>query len=137
MPNPSRSSTQTPVTTERVDELATSISASTEAVGSRTAATAQVPTCSKHFYTLHKLNPTPTTSILSDINLCSHIWSVCYLAQSIFEGMEPMAEPCNRRCPTNVLIPPGRQGRGRFGYAIGYAIPMGQKTPMRWDAITR
>ncbi|XP_039442735.1 phospholipase A1 VesT1.02-like isoform X1 [Culex pipiens pallens] len=66
----------------------------------------------------------------TNINLCSHIWAVCYLAQSIFEGMEPMAEPCNRRCPTNVLIPPGRQGRGRFGYAIGYAIPMGQKTPM-------
>ncbi|XP_055541428.1 phospholipase A1 member A-like isoform X1 [Wyeomyia smithii] len=66
----------------------------------------------------------------SNINLCSHIWAVCYLAQSLFEGSEPMAEPCNRRCPTSVLLPTARQRSGRFGYAVGYAIPMGQKTPM-------
>ncbi|XP_062552201.1 phospholipase A1 VesT1.02-like [Armigeres subalbatus] len=70
----------------------------------------------------------------TNINLCSHIWAICYLAQSVYDGMEPMAEPCHRRCPTNVLMPPGarngRHGKGRFGYAIGYAIPMGQKTPL-------
>ncbi|XP_055596648.1 phospholipase A1 member A-like [Uranotaenia lowii] len=64
----------------------------------------------------------------TNINLCSHIWAVCYLAQSIYEGMEPMAEPCHRRCPSNAVMPV-RAGRGRFGYAVGYAIPMGQKTP--------
>lgn len=66
-----------------------------------------------------------------DINLCSHIWSVCYLAQSIFIWQEPMAEPCHRKCPSGVILAPVRQARKRFGFADGYAIPMGQRTPLK------
>ncbi|XP_040172037.1 phospholipase A1-like isoform X1 [Anopheles arabiensis] len=66
----------------------------------------------------------------TNINLCSHIWAICYLAQSLYEGHEPMAEPCSRRCPSSAILGSGvRQGRRRFGYAMGYAIPMGLKTP--------
>uniref|UniRef100_A0A182QP58 Lipase domain-containing protein n=1 Tax=Anopheles farauti TaxID=69004 RepID=A0A182QP58_9DIPT len=68
----------------------------------------------------------------TNINLCSHIWAICYLAQSLYEGQEPMAEPCSRRCPSNAVLSGAngfREGRRRFGYAMGYAIPMGLKTP--------
>ncbi|XP_052864484.1 uncharacterized protein LOC128271087 [Anopheles cruzii] len=66
----------------------------------------------------------------TNINLCSHIWAICYLAQSLYEGHEPMAEPCSRRCPSNAVLSGLREGRRRrFGYAMGYAIPMGLRTP--------
>jgi phosphatidylserine sn-1 acylhydrolase len=75
-----------------------------------------------------------------DINLCSHIWSICYLAQSLFDE-EPIAEPCNRRCPSGLnnggpFFGNGgpafnRRSRQRMGFAVGYSIPMGQRTPMK------
>lgn len=68
----------------------------------------------------------------TDINLCSHIWAVCYLAQSVFDDMDAMAEPCSRKCPTSISINDirrSREGRFRKGFAIGYSVPMGHKTP--------
>lgn len=69
-------------------------------------------------------------SFVLDINLCSHIWSVCYLAESIFNGDSILAEPCSRKCPTNVPLNAIREARARRGFAIGYTIPMGQSTPL-------
>lgn len=48
--------------------------------------------------------------------------------------MATMAEPCSRKCPTNVSINDirksrERKGKLRRGFAIGYAIPMGHNTP--------
>lgn len=51
------------------------------------------------------------------------------MAQSIFAGGDVLAEPCSRRCPTNVALNSIRQAKVRRGFAIGYSIPMGQKTP--------
>lgn len=74
--------------------------------------------------------------LFKDVNLCSHIWSVCYLAQSIFEGHEVIAEPCNRKCPSGISLIPRRpksrirHNNGRSG--INYGIPMGQRTPTRF-----
>lgn len=67
-----------------------------------------------------------------DANLCSHIWSICYLAQSIFEDQQLHAEPCSRRCPPGPAK--SRMSRrlltDKRNY-IGNAIPLGQHTPMK------
>ncbi|XP_034171023.2 phospholipase A1 [Osmia lignaria lignaria] len=53
--------------------------------------------------------------------LCSHVWVVCYMAQSIDNGgKQPMAEPCSRRCPSGPRIAP----------RAGEYVPMGQHTPL-------
>ncbi|KAK0160642.1 hypothetical protein PV328_008029 [Microctonus aethiopoides] len=36
--------------------------------------------------------------------LCSHVWVVCYMAQSIDGDEELIAEPCSRRCPSGPRI---------------------------------
>ncbi|KOC62970.1 Phospholipase A1 member A [Habropoda laboriosa] len=52
--------------------------------------------------------------------LCSHVWVVCYMAQSIDNGgLESMAEPCSRRCPSGPRIAP----------RAGEYVAMGQHTP--------
>lgn len=69
---------------------------------------------------------------VSDPNLCSHIWSVCYLSQSIFDNSLMNAEPCTRRCPVGpVGIRNLRTNRFQFRQSIGFGIPMGQHTPMK------
>ena len=71
----------------------------------------------------------------TNVNLCSHIWSICYLAQSIFESNEIIAEPCNRKCPSGVNLnqkPTRRTSRNRYGFALNYGIPMGQSTPKKY-----
>ncbi|XP_068897887.1 lipase member H-like [Tenebrio molitor] len=55
-----------------------------------------------------------------DEQLCSHVWAVCYLAESLFSDFVKKAEPCSRRCPTGP----------RPGHRIGIPIPMGQSTPL-------
>ncbi|XP_004926806.1 pancreatic lipase-related protein 2 [Bombyx mori] len=50
--------------------------------------------------------------------LCSHIWSVCYQAESLFRSRS--AVPCGRRC--SVRVPPGR--------AQALPVPVGQPAPM-------
>ncbi|XP_055857650.1 phospholipase A1-like [Episyrphus balteatus] len=62
----------------------------------------------------------------SNANLCSHIWSICYLAQSIYTNQEPHAEPCSRRCPSGLR----RISRSQAQYNVRNAIPMGMHTPM-------
>lgn len=57
-----------------------------------------------------------------DEDLCSHVWVVCYMAESIDEGMAKSAEPCSRRCPTGP----------RPGHRLGIPITMGQHTPMTY-----
>ncbi|XP_076176043.1 phospholipase A1 [Ptiloglossa arizonensis] len=53
--------------------------------------------------------------------LCSHVWVVCYMAQSIDNGgLESMAEPCSRRCPSGP----------RIALRAGEYVPMGQHTPL-------
>lgn len=46
--------------------------------------------------------------------------------------MDPMAEPCSRRCPTAISLNGirSRSGKARKGFAINYAVPMGHKTPI-------
>lgn len=52
--------------------------------------------------------------------LCSHIWAVCFMAQSIDNGGADMiAESCSRRCPSGPRI---------LG-AVGQHTTMGQHTP--------
>ncbi|XP_028172070.1 phospholipase A1-like [Ostrinia furnacalis] len=50
--------------------------------------------------------------------LCSHIWSICYQAESLFRTRE--ATPCGRRC--SVRVPPSR--------ASALPVPLGQSAPM-------
>jgi hypothetical protein len=76
----------------------------------------------------------PYCSNTTNVNLCSHIWSICYLAQSVFGSSEIIAEPCLRKCPSGVnLLPfgskPERKPKSRYGFALNYGIPMGQSTP--------
>ncbi|XP_076760916.1 phospholipase A1 [Xylocopa sonorina] len=53
--------------------------------------------------------------------LCSHVWVVCYMAQSIDgDDHESMAEPCSRRCPSGPRIAP----------RAGEYVAMGQHTPV-------
>lgn len=52
--------------------------------------------------------------------LCSHVWAVCYMAQSIDDGgTSMMAESCSRRCPSGPRITP----------KVGEYVSMGQHTP--------
>ncbi|XP_066593763.1 phospholipase A1 VesT1.02 [Prorops nasuta] len=51
--------------------------------------------------------------------LCSHVWAVCYMAQSIDDAGMTLAEPCSRRCPSGP----------RIGQRAGVYITMGQHTP--------
>ncbi|CRL03996.1 CLUMA_CG017114, isoform A, partial [Clunio marinus] len=76
----------------------------------------------------------PYCSNTTNVNLCSHIWAICYLAQSVFDSSEMIAEPCLRKCPSGVnLVPntskPGRIPKSRYGFALNYGIPMGHSTP--------
>lgn len=68
--------------------------------------------------------------LLPDPNLCSHIWAVCYLSQSIYDSSLMNAEPCTRRCPVGGLRNL-RNNRFQFRQTIGFGIPMGQHTPMK------
>ncbi|KAH0561714.1 phospholipase A1 member A [Cotesia glomerata] len=55
--------------------------------------------------------------------LCSHVWVVCYMAQSI-DGDRPLvAEPCSRRCPSGPRITV-RQGQDLL---VGQHTPSGSK----------
>lgn len=67
---------------------------------------------------------------ISDANLCSHIWSVCYLSQSIYDSSLMNAEPCTRRCPVGIRN--FRNNRFLYRQSVGFDIPMGQHTPMKW-----
>lgn len=66
---------------------------------------------------------------ISDANLCSHIWSVCYLSQSIYDSALMNAEPCTRRCPVGIRS--FRNNRFLYRQTVGFDIPMGQHTPMK------
>ncbi|XP_019864600.1 phospholipase A1-like [Aethina tumida] len=55
-----------------------------------------------------------------DEQLCSHVWSICYMAESIHPGRARRAEPCSRRCPSGP----------RPGIRVGHPIMMGQYTPL-------
>ncbi|XP_013177338.1 PREDICTED: pancreatic triacylglycerol lipase-like [Papilio xuthus] len=50
--------------------------------------------------------------------LCSHVWSICYQAESLFRARQ--AAPCGRRC--SVRVPPAR--------AAALPVPLGQPAPM-------
>ncbi|CAG4972259.1 unnamed protein product [Parnassius apollo] len=50
--------------------------------------------------------------------LCSHVWSICYQAESVFRARA--AAPCGRRC--SVHVPPAR--------AAALPVPLGQPTPL-------
>lgn len=53
--------------------------------------------------------------------LCSHVWVVCYMAESIDNGgQNSMAEPCTRRCPSGP----------RIALRAGEYVTMGQHTPV-------
>lgn len=67
---------------------------------------------------------------LQDPNLCSHIWAVCYLSQSIYDSSLMNAEPCTRRCPVGLRNL--RNNRFQFRQTLGFGIPMGQHTPMKY-----
>lgn len=76
----------------------------------------------------------PYCANTTNVNLCSHIWSICYLAQSVFDKNEIIAEPCLRKCPSGVNLQlastkPERTPKSRYGFALNYGIPMGQSTP--------
>ncbi|XP_055308490.1 phospholipase A1 VesT1.02-like [Sitodiplosis mosellana] len=68
----------------------------------------------------------PYCSSTSNANLCSHIWSVCYLSQSIYDSSLMNAEPCTRRCPVGIR----RHNRFLYRQNVGFDIPMGQHTPI-------
>lgn len=55
-----------------------------------------------------------------DEQLCSHVWAVCYMAESLDPFLARRAEPCSRRCPTGP----------RPGHRIGVPVIMGQFTPL-------
>ena len=58
-------------------------------------------------------------------NLCSHVWAVCFMAESIdgpknkYSNQLSLAEPCTRRCPSGPRITP----------RPGDRVVMGQHTP--------
>lgn len=89
----------------------------------------------------------PYCANTANANLCSHIWAICYMAQSLFSSNEIIAEPCLRKCPSGVnLNQPtrpqlqrriGKSYYERYGYALNYGIPMGQSTPKTWFALMR
>lgn len=71
--------------------------------------------------------------IKPDPNLCSHIWSVCYLSQSIYDSSLMNAEPCTRRCPVGLRNL--RNNRFQYRQTLGFGIPMGQHTPMKYVSL--
>ncbi|XP_015114960.1 phospholipase A1 member A [Diachasma alloeum] len=57
----------------------------------------------------------------SNEQLCSHVWVVCYMAESIFGDSKSLtAEPCSRRCPAGP----------RINSRPGERLIMGQHTPV-------
>ncbi|XP_060527849.1 phospholipase A1 member A-like [Cylas formicarius] len=56
-----------------------------------------------------------------DAQLCSHVWAVCYMAESLMPSLRRKAEPCSRRCPSAP-----RPGVNR----VGIPVLMGQGTPL-------
>ncbi|KAB0802107.1 hypothetical protein PPYR_04293 [Photinus pyralis] len=58
--------------------------------------------------------------LFADESLCSHVWAICYMAESLHGELTRKAEPCSRRCPSG----------SRPGHRIGIPIPMGQSTPL-------
>lgn len=66
-----------------------------------------------------------------DPNLCSHIWAVCYLSQSIYDSSLMNAEPCTRRCPVGLRNLRNNRFQFRQTQSLGFGIPMGQHTPMK------
>lgn len=57
---------------------------------------------------------------LVDAQLCSHIWAICYMSESLVPGLQKKAEPCSRRCPSGP----------RPGNRVGIPVMMGQSTPL-------
>ncbi|XP_023024635.1 phospholipase A1 VesT1.02 [Leptinotarsa decemlineata] len=55
-----------------------------------------------------------------DVQLCSHVWAICYMAESLFPEIAKVAEPCSRRCPA------GPRPVNR----VGAPVLMGQSTPL-------
>ena len=56
----------------------------------------------------------------TNYQLCSHVWVVCFMAQSIDDrGRKLIAEPCSRRCPSGP----------RISQRAGEYLIMGQHTP--------
>ncbi|XP_048518740.1 phospholipase A1 member A-like [Dendroctonus ponderosae] len=55
-----------------------------------------------------------------DAQLCSHIWAICYMAESLVPHLQKKAEPCARRCPSGP----------RPGNRVGIPMMMGQSTPL-------
>lgn len=70
-----------------------------------------------------------TSFSFTDENLCSHVWAVCYLAETLFNEASYEAEPCTRKCPAGPVIGGLRRGRDYNRYAVGNLIPMGHRTP--------
>ncbi|CAH0555144.1 unnamed protein product [Brassicogethes aeneus] len=66
-----------------------------------------------------KIQPFCETSNL-DVQLCSHVWSICYMAESLHLGKAKKAEPCSRQCPAGP----------RPDLKLGKPIMMGQHTPL-------
>ncbi|XP_050310359.1 phospholipase A1 member A-like [Anthonomus grandis grandis] len=58
-----------------------------------------------------------------DAQLCSHIWAICYMAESIDPRTQKKAEPCSRRCPSGPV--PARPIN-----RVGIPVFMGQNTPL-------
>lgn len=56
--------------------------------------------------------------VSTDEALCSHVWSICYQAESLFRPRS--AAPCGRRCA--VRVPPSRSS--------ALPVPLGQPAPM-------
>ncbi|XP_059618591.1 phospholipase A1 member A-like [Phlebotomus argentipes] len=70
----------------------------------------------------------PFCSTTTNIHLCSHIWSICYLGATIFADVH--GEPCSRRCGGPVGgLGVWRQTRNNYRQLITNSIPMGHKTP--------
>lgn len=93
--------------------------------------------CQSKYLSCITLHRQPFCSNTTNVNLCSHIWAVCYLANSVFDLNEIIAEPCLRKCPSGVnLLPtspkPERKPKNRYGFALNYGIPMGHSTPKTW-----
>ncbi|CAG9864877.1 unnamed protein product [Phyllotreta striolata] len=55
-----------------------------------------------------------------DVQLCSHVWAICYMAESLFPSLTKKAEPCSRRCPAGP----------RPGTRVGMPLEMGHGTPL-------
>jgi hypothetical protein len=73
------------------------------------------------------LTSVPHKAYFSDTALCSHVTSVCYMAESINTQTARIAEACStRRCPSGFRHPSAYIG-------MGDAVIMGQHTPDRYE----